>query len=143
MTMRRIIAGLILFAASVCGVQAPAQPGSSAKLQISPDPVNFPSTFVNDNSSAGITITNTGTADVTIRRVKIHIYNGAMGISADGCKGFTLGPGLSCQVEVGFQPDHYGPFVNFLFIYEDGSDVPQHVRLQGCGHSETVSCNGN
>lgn len=108
------------------GVAAPAP-----AVSLSPASLSFGNETVGDTSSAQtLTITNSGTAPLTIQSVAA---SGDFAAAASGCG--TLAAGKSCTVSVRFTPKASGEATGALTLADNASDSPQTVALTGVGQS--------
>jgi hypothetical protein len=101
---------------------------STAVLSSSTTSLDFRSVLVGSNSSLGVTLTNTGTTNVTISNV---LVTGA-GFSATGAgANTTLAPGQTAALNVTFAPSALGSAVGSITI---GSNAPGvSITLAGSG----------
>jgi len=78
------------------------------------------------------TVTNTGTANLTISTVMIGGTNPSdFAISADTCTGATVTPNNTCTVSVTFTPSATTSFSASLNFTDNASNSPQTVSLTG------------
>ncbi|MGO9275179.1 MAG: choice-of-anchor D domain-containing protein, partial [Terriglobia bacterium] len=107
----------------------------------SPASLSFPPQIVGATSSVQIlTVTNTGTANLTISRVTIGGANASdFAKSADTCTGATVTPNGTCAVGVTFAPTAGSTRIGTLTITANAPDTPQSVALSGTGQDFTLA----
>jgi Abnormal spindle-like microcephaly-assoc'd, ASPM-SPD-2-Hydin len=112
---------------------APVAPTPSV-VQLSPASLNFGSvTRQATPVPQRVTVTNTGTAVLTITRIAIGGANpGDFAIAANRC-GNTLPAGASCTVDVTFRPTALGARSGTLAITDNAAGSPQTAALTGTG----------
>jgi hypothetical protein len=129
-------------AVDAAGNQSPPSATASATTQtvlapvaqLSPASLNFGS-VKRPRTSAPLTatLTNTGTAVLTIASITIAGTNpGDFAIAATTC-GATLAPAASCTVDVTFSPTARHTRSGTLAITNDAAGSPQSVALTGNG----------
>jgi hypothetical protein len=109
---------------------------SSAPLvSLSPPSLSFGNQPTSTTSPAQAeTVTNTGTANLTISTVTISGTNaGDFAKSADTCTGATVTPNSPCTISVKFTPSATGSRSASLNFNDNASDSPQTVDLTGTG----------
>jgi hypothetical protein len=80
-----------------------------------------------------VTLTNSGTAVVSLDAITLGGTNAASFLALDTC-GATLTAGQACSVYVGFTPTATGALTGSLSIVSNGSGSPQTVALTGTGN---------
>jgi FtsP/CotA-like multicopper oxidase with cupredoxin domain len=110
--------------------------GIQANASVSPASLNFGNQTVNTTSTPqGVTLTNNGTATLTINSITVVGANFA--ISSNGC-GNNLAAGSSCVVNVTFTPTVAGP-LNASLSFDTSNPVnPLTVSLNGTGTVATA-----
>jgi hypothetical protein len=111
-------------------------PGGAAPLvNLSPLSLTFGAQNVDTASAAQtVTVTNTGTANLTISTVLIGGTNaGDFATSADTCTGATVTPNSDCTVSVTFTPSATGTRSASLIFTDNASNSPQTLGLTGVG----------
>jgi hypothetical protein len=111
-------------------------------VTLSPTSLSFSSQLVNTTSDAQpTTLTNTGTAALTISDVTITGANGSDYAQTNTCPVTpnTLGVGASCTISVTFAPAAGGTRSASVTITDDAADNPQSVPLAGTGLAAAVS----
>jgi hypothetical protein len=102
-------------------------------LNISPANVAFNSTVINTAAATQpVTVTNTGTATVTLGTISITGANASSFSETTPC-GTTLASGSSCMITVGFTPTTTGTLAATLSIPSNATGSPQTVSLTGTG----------
>jgi hypothetical protein len=86
------------------------------------------------NAPQTVTVTNTGTANLTISTVTIGGTNASdLAKSADTCTGATITPNGACTINVTFTPMAACTRSRTLTITDNASGSPQSVALSGTG----------
>jgi hypothetical protein len=112
---------------------APAVSLSAANLSFSNQDLSVKSAAMTE------TVTNSGTATLTISTVTLGGTNGAdFAKGADTCTGATVAPNATCAVNVTFTPSALGSRSATLSFADNASGSPQTVGLSGTGASSTV-----
>jgi hypothetical protein len=107
-------------------------PGSS----LSPTSITFASQFVGTSGlPQSVTLTNTGTAALTITNVATSSSDFA---PLNAC-GSTLAAGASCAIGVFFDPTVSGTRTGTLTITDNAAGSPQTVTLTGSGEDFSVN----
>jgi len=108
-------------------------PGPIASL--SPASLNFGSQLKGTTSAPLTeTVTNTGTATLTISSVNVVGANaGDFAKASDGCSGANVSPGNSCAISVTFRPTATELRTATLSISDNASGSPHTVALSGTG----------
>src|SRR2546423_15205322 len=109
-------------------------PPTPSVVQLSPASLNFGSvTRQATPAPQRVTVTNTGTAVLTITRIAIGGANpGDFAIAARTCGG-TLAPAASCTADVTFRPTALGARSGTLAITDNAAGSPHSVALTGTG----------
>jgi ASPM-SPD-2-Hydin domain-containing protein len=111
-----------------CGAPAPA-------FSANPPSINFGNQAVGTNSPLQtVTVTNTGTANLTISSVALATGNtGDFGTQNDSCTGATLTPSGTCTIQARFSPTATGARSTKLRFTDNASGSPHDVALSGTG----------
>ena len=101
--------------------------GIASGITFTPDAITFGSTGLNSTATQGLTITNSGSAD-------LHISN--MSASGDftvsgNC--VTVPAGSSCSINVNFTPSAAGTRTGTITLTDDAPDSPQTIPVSGIG----------
>jgi hypothetical protein len=107
----------------------PPTPPAAGQLSINPTSINFGSVNVGSGASQPVSLTNSGSASVTIGNVSV---SGA-GFNASGGSGIALSPGQSTTVNVTFTPAGTGSFTGNVSIPSSATNSSVSVGLQGTG----------
>jgi hypothetical protein len=87
-----------------------------------------------------LTITNTGTSNLTLSTATIGGTNPSdFAKSSDTCTGATVMPTMTCAVSVTFTPATAGSLSASLIFVDNANGSPQTVTLSGTGTAPTVS----
>jgi len=108
---------------------------SVAALETSAGSLSFaPTLFGTKSASQKVTVTNGGSAVLTVNSVTVTVSGSATAsknFSASGCAGSSLAPGGSCSLSVTFGPKEYGSLKGEATIASSaGSKV---IKLSGTG----------
>src|SRR6267142_2893625 len=125
------IAGNIAsFNAATCYASAPAAPA----VGLTPLSLSFGNVIVGVTTSPmAVTLTNTGSATLTIASITLTGANAAdYAISANSCGG-SLAVGLNCSVSVTFTPSVSGSRLANLTFTTNASSSPDSAPLSGTG----------
>ena len=114
---------------------------SGPALTFLPATVNFPSLSQGSTGSVqSITVTNSGTAPVTITAIILGGSNPAdFSAPASTCIGLPLLPNASCTVHETFTPSAVGTRQAALTFTDNASGSPQSVALTGIGINSSPS----
>lgn len=107
--------------------------GVQAGLSVSPTSFNFGSVIDGQTQSQTFTITNSGTATLTISQVSIT----ATGYSVNGLSATTLAPGAKATFNVVFAPTTAGSLTGTVNITSNSPNSPTTVALSGIGVAAT------
>jgi len=121
-------AGTLLQPASVS-----AQTGAPS-VSWSPAYVSFGTQIVGVTAIKTVTLTNTGTADLTISQVSAT----SVFAQTNTC-GTTVAAGGSCAIAVAFTPTSTATFSGTLTIVDNAANSPQSIALGGTGHPSLLS----
>lgn len=108
---------------------------AAATLAITPVSIEFGDVVINQTSAAQtVTVTNTGTVDVTIGTVVVAGADpGSFTITPDNCSDQTLAAKASCDIGISFSPDAIADFNALLQIPSDAPSSIDKVVLTGAG----------
>jgi uncharacterized repeat protein (TIGR01451 family) len=110
--------------------------GIGPDIDVTPASINFSYLLVGDTSSPEtVTITNSGTANLTIGTVDITGADASQFvIASDNVSGEKLPPGASANVSVTFKPTLAGAYsANLTIPSDDPDENPVYVPLSGTG----------
>ncbi len=108
--------------------------GTQAALSFTPDPLGFGNQTVNTTSNGQvITVTNSGTATVTISSVSLGGTNASNFTIAQTCGQLNLAPGVSCSVTLKFTPTSMGAYSATLLVASNAPGSPASIPLTGTG----------
>jgi len=143
----RFLAGSTLLIVSsflfltACGLSAPAAPPAPA-VRVSTNNLDFGSWRIQTTSTAQtLTITNSGTATLTISGIALGGANAGAFSLMNNC-GSSLGPGSNCTASVTFSPAGTTSVSASLMITDNASNSPQTVGLSGLGSSVSGVAHG-
>jgi hypothetical protein len=117
----------------------------SPAVTLSPTPLTFASGLGVPSAAQPVTLTNTGTANLTISTVTVGGTNASdFATSADTCTGATVTPNNTCTVRVTFtSPANTGTYSGTLTFTDNASNSPQTVSLTGTGLANTAQVGVN
>jgi hypothetical protein len=129
------------------GTVASSGSGDAFVAKISPVVILSPTNFTFGPQNVGttstpqtVTVTNTGSANLTILTVTIGGANASdFAKSADACAGATVTAKGSCTVSVTFTPSAIGSRSASLRFADNVPDSPQSVELNGTGQDFTLA----
>ena len=105
--------------------------GLIQELTVSPSPLNFPPTTVDNNSERQVTVANESEAAVALYSVNIEgAGSSAFNTNGSNC-GASLNPGQSCKITIRFAPGSEGDQRAFLHVRSEGNPGEQVVELFG------------
>ncbi|HEY4933135.1 MAG TPA: FG-GAP-like repeat-containing protein, partial [Terriglobales bacterium] len=108
----------------------------SPNISISPPSVNFgPQQVGTTSGPQTLTVTNTGTATLTISSITIGGLNAGDFAETDNCIGNSVAQTQSCTVQVTFTPTATGLLSANLSFTDNAPGSPQTVPLSGTGTS--------
>jgi hypothetical protein len=105
-------------------------------VTLSPTSLGFPTTKAGRTSTLTLTVTNSGTAALSLTGASISGTNASnFRIGADGCTGKTVAVGATCTISVNFTPTVKAPAVTLtatLSLVDNAGT--QTVQLTGKGN---------
>jgi Cep192 domain 4 len=117
------------------GILLQSEPLPSPQISVSSTSLDFGSANVGESSSINLTVTNSGSANLSIRQVTLGGANALdFDTRNDSCTGATLTPSRDCTVQIVFSPHSTGSKSATLSISSNDPDTPtQTVSLNGSG----------
>ncbi|HET8666755.1 MAG TPA: choice-of-anchor D domain-containing protein, partial [Terriglobales bacterium] len=106
--------------------------GVQAAATLTPTYYNFGTVARRQTASFGFTLSNTGTAPLTIFRVSLGGANSNQYTQSNNC-GTSLGAGLSCTITVTFVPNQRGTLNATLSVSDNAVGSPHTATLTGVG----------
>jgi hypothetical protein len=132
-------AGSVTSASAILTVKTSA----TYSLNSSVNTINFGSVNVSSNDTQNITLTNTGSANVTIAQVLVA----GAGFNSSNAGGITLAPGQSTAITSTFAPSATGAASGSVTVSSNATNSPSIISLSGNGtagsHSVVLSWNNN
>jgi hypothetical protein len=117
----------------------PAGPGTAPVASVSPTSLTFASQAVGSTSAAQtVTLTNTGTAALSISSIALTGANLSDFAQTNGC-GAIVAAGAKCTISVTFKPAASGSRTAALALTDNASGSPQAVSLTGTGTAPIAS----
>src|SRR5437667_174152 len=125
------------------GTSAPftLTPAAAPAVTLSTSKLNFDAQLVGTTSAAqGITLSNSGTAPLSITGVSVTKNGAEIGIFAetDNCVG-SIAVGASCAVSVTFKATGVGAASGTLTINDNAANTPQTVDLAATGSDYSIA----
>jgi hypothetical protein len=116
----------------------------SPQISVSPASLNFGSVNLSNSSTQTLTISNSGSAGLTIQRLTIGGANIIDFVTQnDNCTGTTLPPSQDCTVQIIFSPHFTGSQSATLSILSNDPNTPtQTVSLSGSSSGFSTSSSG-
>jgi hypothetical protein len=117
-------------------------PSTAPAVSLSPSSLSFGSQAVGSTSAPqSVTLTNSGTAALSISSIAISGTNAGDFTESDNCppSSSTLAAGASCTVNVTFSPGAAGSRAASVRVSDNASDSPQSVALSGTGTAPSAS----
>jgi hypothetical protein len=113
--------------------------GTTVAISITPSALTYPTQVLNSTSAyQNVTITNTGNALLNLDSITLAGTDPKDFILSNACP-ISLGVGLSCTVQVAFQPTRRGSRTASLSIADNAPGSPQTVTLSGTGTANSLS----
>jgi hypothetical protein len=109
-----------------------ASSSAAPAVTLSPTSLNFGTQTVGTTASQTITVTNSGTAALSIGSVQLSGTNSADFTATNGCTS-SVAPNATCTITVTFDPAATGSRSASLSISDNASGSPQTVALSGTG----------
>jgi Abnormal spindle-like microcephaly-assoc'd, ASPM-SPD-2-Hydin len=107
-------------------------------VSLSPANLNFPTQILNTASAIQtVTLTNTGTATLTVSSVTISGTNAGDFSQTNTCT--SVAPGNNCTISVTFDPTAIGKRMASVSITDNATGSPQSLPLAGIGTSIQLS----
>ncbi len=124
-------------AAGEAGTLLQSDPLPSPLISVFPTSLDFGSVDVDNSSTQTLTVSNSGSADLSIQRVTISGTNNIDFVTQnDQCTGTTLQPAQNCKIQVVFSPHTTGSKSATLSISSNASDHPTlNVPLSGSSNA--------
>jgi hypothetical protein len=114
-------------------------PAAVASASLSPTSLSFGNQAVDTTSVAKkVTLTSSGTADLTISNIAITGTNANDFAQTNNCPA-SLAPGKKCTISVSFTPSQLGSRSASLTFTDNAADSPQNVLLTGTGIAQATA----
>ena len=95
-------------------------------LALDPGDVDFGQVEVGQTGETTLTVSNSGSADLTVSAVATtDTVDAPFAIVADSCTGAVLAPDASCTIDLSFAPDAAGAFSDTFNVSSDDPDTPE------------------
>jgi hypothetical protein len=125
-----VAAAAVLAQPSASHADAPSGPAFSSSV----NPITFDFVAVGATTTKSTTITNRGTAALTLSQVLLGGRDRAsFRVASDSCTGASLAPGTSCAVGVTFAPATAGTLVAWLRFTDNASPCGDWINIAGSG----------
>ena len=112
--------------------QTVALSGTGESIALSPNPVNYGTVVVGQSSTMAVTVTNVGTATVSLTSFTITGATTDYSITNNTC-GSTLNAGAHCSISVKFAPTVKGKRNGQLNVFNNGGGSNSPDKLVGVG----------
>jgi hypothetical protein len=123
----RLVVAASLLSLAACNGQ---RTGQSPSLDVNPMAVSFTSQQVGTTSiQTVVTITNGGSANLTISTVQVTGTDAAAFAETNDCS--TVTPGASCSISVTFNPASAGALSATLTVQSNAASSPSTIALNG------------
>jgi WD40-like Beta Propeller Repeat len=129
---------------TLTGNGVPEPPPKTPGFQALPNPLDFGAhPLFNPLTPKSVTVTNTGTAPLTISAVTLigsapTNFPGDYQITANTCLAAAVAPAATCQVTLRFAPQAVGARPALLQFTDNATPGPQLVGLTGSGGAPTL-----
>ncbi len=112
--------------------------GTAPGISVSPSTLSFGNQLINTASSAQtVTITNSGTAELTIAGVSVTGDHAAQFAQSNTCSA-ALAPNATCTINMTFTPASTGAKSASLSITHNGTGSPSSIALSGTGVAPSI-----
>ena len=108
-------------------------------LSLTPDRLNFGSRRIGEKATEELVLRNVGTADLTISNLLIAGSGADKFTIESGGGSFTLQPGQSGTLVIGFTPEDQSLASAILNVIHNAAGSPTAVNLSGLGKSAVIS----
>jgi hypothetical protein len=113
--------------------------GVTPAISLSSTTISFDNQLINTTSATrSVTITNTGTANLTVSGVSLTGTDNGQFAENNSCAA-AIAPNASCTVSVTFTPTSTGGKIATLSIAHDATGSPHTVALSGVGTAPGIS----
>ncbi len=104
--------------------------GTSPRLGLEPGRLDFGEVAVGTSADRRLTLTNSGRAELAVRRLRLAgVYGADFTLHRDRCARAALGPGERCTVEVRFAPSTPGTRSARLLVEHGAGGQPREVAI--------------
>lgn len=112
-----------------------------SKISVSPNTLSFGEVTLAEKQTQSITITNTGTGNLTLEAVSLSGPNASQFNIVGGCTGQVLSSSGSCQFKVEFLPTSAGAKSTTLTVRSNDPGTPE-VTVNIAGTASTADSSG-
>jgi hypothetical protein len=105
--------------------------GTAADIALAPTTLTFPSTTQNQTATVPVTVTNSGTAALTISGITVGGANPKMFTYTSSCGTGSIGPKGTCKLQVSFKPTSAGSYSALVRVADNAPDSPQSLAVAG------------
>lgn len=110
--------------------------GLIARLEVTPDEVNFASRVVSTTSAPEqVVVSNAGEVAVRVLGTEIDGSTADWIVTDDECSGRALSPGDTCSIQIEFKPSGVGHRSSGLVVQHDPAGPEARVSLSGAGYT--------
>jgi hypothetical protein len=115
-------------------VNGTGTPAAAPQAVLSPNPLAFPGTIVGASTTLPMTLSNPGTAALTITSISVTGTNASSFSETNNC-GASLAAGATCTITVTFTPASAASFSASISVVDNASGSPHTAALTGPGIS--------
>ncbi len=112
--------------------------GVTSGATLSSSSITFPTTTVNTTASSGVTLTNSGTAALTITSIVLSGTNASNFATTNNC-GTSLAAGASCTITATFTPTAASSYSATITVTDSAPSSPQVIAVTGSGTTSAVT----
>jgi hypothetical protein len=106
---------------------------ATPSASLSASALDFGNQTIDTSVSQTLTITNSGTSDLSISLTTIDGSDASSFAKSDGCKSTVVQPNTTCKIDVSFYPTAVNSYAATLSIDNNSSNTPIRVPLSGSG----------
>ena len=112
--------------------------GTVSGASVAPQSIAFADTPVGDQTTASVTVSNTGNVPITMSTASLSQEIEVFAIVSGGNEG-AVQPGMSREIVVSFTPPNTGAFSGQLQVSTSASEAPFNIALSGAGVESFIS----
>ena len=104
-----------------------------AAVSLSPTSLSFGSVAVDSSATLPVTVTNTGSSNLTVTGISFTGTNASLFSHTSNCGSAAIAPNSTCTIQVTVKPTSAGSFTATLNITDNATGSPQTVDITGTG----------